>query len=71
LDVEGFNATMLLPAMAGLAGGLGAVDGPLGGTDRFDAGVQGLLVGFDLDDEKVPGLPGGLKCFFDSAWHRR
>ena len=26
--------------------------------------MQGLLVGFDLGDQKASGLPGNFKCFF-------
>lgn len=70
-DVERFDQTMLLASVAVAVDARGAVDGLLGGTDRFDRVVQGLLIGFDLGDQKVSGLPGGFKCFFDSAWHRR
>ena len=70
-NVERLNATMLLPAVTVTVDGVGAVDGRLGGTDLFDRLGKGLLVGFDLNDEKVSGIPGCFKRFFDSAWHRR
>ena len=66
-DVEGLDQTMLLAAMAVAVNGRGAVDGLLGGTDRVDGIVQGLLVGFDLGDEKAPGIPSRFKGFPDYA----
>ncbi len=66
-DVERFDQTMLLASVAVAVDARGAVDGLLGGTDRFDRVVQGLLIGFDLGDQKVSGLPGGFKCFPDYA----
>ena len=62
---------MLLATVTVAVDGPGAVDGLLGGTDRVDGIVQGLLVGFDLGDQKASAIPGGFKGFFDSAWHRR
>ena len=70
-DVEGLDQAMLLSAMAVAVDGRGAVGGLVGGTDRFDRLVQGLLVGFDLGDEKASGIPGRFKAFFGSASHRR
>ena len=52
-NVERLNATMLLPAVTVTVDGVGAVDGRLGRTDLFDRLGKGLLVGFDLNDEKV------------------
>ena len=70
-DVERLDQPMLLATVAVALDGQGAVHGLLGGTDRFDGIVQGLLVGFDLGDQKASGIPRGFKGFFDSAWHRR
>jgi hypothetical protein len=60
-DVERLDPTMLLSTVADAVDGLGAVGGLLGGTDRFDGIVQGLLVGFDLGDQKASGIPRGFK----------
>lgn len=70
-DVERLDQAMLLSAMAVAVNGLGAVGGGLGGTDLRDRVVEGRLIGFDLDDEEISGVPGSLKSFFDSAWRRR
>ena len=70
-DIEGLDQTMLLSAMPVALDGLGAVGGRRGGADRFEGIVQDRLVGFDLGDQDVSGIPGGFKGFFDSAWHRR
>lgn len=70
-DVERLDPTILLSAMAVAVDGLGAVGGRVDGTDRFDPVVQGLLVGFDLGDEKASCILGRFKGFFDSASHRR
>lgn len=70
-DIEGLDPPMLLAAMAVAIDGFGAVGGGLGGADRLGRVEQGRLVRLDLDDEEVPGVLGGLKCFFDSAWRRR
>lgn len=70
-DVERLDPTMLLSTVAVAVDGLGAVGGLLDGTDRFDPVVQGLLVGFDLSDQKASCIFGRFKGFFDSASHRR
>jgi hypothetical protein len=69
-DIEGFDETMLLPAMFVAIDGFGTVGGRQGGAEGFDRVVQGLLVVLELGDEDVSGIPGRLKCFFDSAWRR-
>lgn len=70
-DVEGLDPAMLLSAMTVALDGFGTVDGGLGGTERHQLVMERRLVGLDLDDEEVSGVPGRLECFFDSAWHRR
>ena len=70
-DIEGLDQTMFLAAMPVALDGLGAVDGWLDMADRFQGLVQDRLVGFDLGDQDVSAIAGGLKGFFDSAWHRR
>ena len=62
-DIEALDVTMLLSAMSGSVDGLGAVGGFLGDADRVDCVEQGLLVGFDLDDEEVSGIACGFKGF--------
>jgi len=62
---------MLLPTMPVALDGLGAVDGRLDIADRFQGLVEDRLVGFDLGDQDVSGIAGGLKGFFDNAWRRR
>jgi hypothetical protein len=69
-DIEGFDETVLLPAMFVAIDGFGAVGRGPGGAEGFDRVVQGLLVVLDLGNEDVSGIPGRLKCFFDSAWRR-
>jgi hypothetical protein len=69
-DIEGFDETVLLPAMFVAIDGFGAVGARQGGAEGFDRVVQGLLVVLDLGDQDVSGVPGRLKCFFDSAWRR-
>ena len=69
-DIEGFDETMLLPAMFVAIDGFGAVGGRQGGAEGFDRVVQGLLVVLDLGNEDVSGIPGRFKRFFDSAWRR-
>jgi hypothetical protein len=69
-DIEGFDETVLLPAMFLAIDGFGAVGRRPGGAQGFERFVQGLLVGLDLGDEDISGVPGRLKCFFDSAWRR-
>jgi hypothetical protein len=69
-DLEGFDETMLLPAMFVAIDGFGAVGGGPGGAEGFDGVVQGGLVVLDLGNQDVSGVPGRLKCFFDSAWRR-
>ena len=70
-DVERLDQPMLLAAMAVAVDSRGAVDGLLGGTDRFDGIAQGLLVGFDLGDQKASGIPGVFKGFFRQCMARR
>jgi hypothetical protein len=70
-DIEGFDETMLLPAMFVAIDGFGAVGGGPGGAEGFDRVVQDRLVVLDLGDQDVSRVPGRLKCFFDSAWRRR
>src|SRR5512134_2625677 len=70
-DIEGLDQTMLLSAMPVALDALGAVGGRLGGADRAQGFVEDLLVGFDLGDQETSRIAGGLKRFFDSAWHRR
>jgi hypothetical protein len=67
-DIEGFDETMLLPAMFVAIDGFGAVGGRQGGEEGFDRLVQDRLVVLDLGDQDVSGIPGRLKRFFDSAW---
>jgi hypothetical protein len=55
---------MLLSAMTAALDGLGAVDGRLGGADRFQRLIQDRLVGFDLGDQDISGLASGFKSFF-------
>jgi hypothetical protein len=69
-DIEGFDATMLLPAMFVAIDGFGAIGGGPGGAECFDRLVQDRLVVLDLGDQDVSGIPGRLKGFFDSAWRR-
>ena len=69
-DIEGFDETMLLPAMFVAVDGLGAIGGGPGGAEGFDRVVQDRLVVLDLGNQDVCGIPGRLKRFFDSAWHR-
>jgi len=69
-DIEGFDATMLLPAMFVAIDGFGAVGGGPGGAEGFDRVVQDRLVVLDLGDQDISGIPGRLKRFFDSAWRR-
>lgn len=69
-DIEGFDETMLLPAMFVAVDGFGAVGGGPGGAEGFDRVVQDRLVVLDLGNEDVSGVPGRLKRFFDSAWRR-
>jgi hypothetical protein len=63
-DVEGLDHAVLLSAMPVALDGLGAVGGRLGVADRFEGLVQDLLVGFELGDQKVSGIPGGFKRFW-------
>ena len=49
-DVERLDQPMFLATVTVAVDGPGAVDGLLGGADRFDGIVQRLLVGFDLGD---------------------
>ena len=69
-NVERLNATMLLPAVA-MRSTVLALSTASRWHRFFDRLGKGLLVGFDLNDEKVSGIPGCFKRFFDSAWHRR
>ncbi|MFO1156273.1 MAG: hypothetical protein U1E43_05640 [Rhodospirillales bacterium] len=62
-EVEGLDQPMLPATVAVALDGAGAVDALVGGTDRFDRPVQGVLVGFDLGDQKVSGIPRGFKGF--------
>ena len=70
-DVEGFDQTMLLPTMADAPFGVDRIKGMRGGTNLGDRVEQGFLVGLDLGEEEIAGVPGCLKSFFDSAWRRR
>ena len=70
-DIEGFDETMLLPAMFVAIDGFGAVGGRQGGAQGFDRVVQDRLVVLDLGNQDVSGVPGRFKRFFDSAWRRR
>ena len=66
-DIEGLDQTMLLSAMPVALDALGAVGGRLGGADRVQGFVEDLLIGFDLGDQEISRIAGGLKRFFDSA----
>ena len=70
-DLEGFDETMLVSAMALLVDGQGRVDRAVSGRDGLDGIEQSLLIGFDLGDQEIAALSGRFKGFFDSAWHRR
>ena len=69
-DIEGFDETMLLPAMFVAIDGCGACGGGPGGAEGFDRVVQDRLVVLELGDQDVSGIPGRLKRFFDSAWRQ-
>lgn len=70
-NVEYFDPAVFLSAMTVAVGGFVRVGRVVGVTDCFNVGEQGWLIGFDLGEEEIPGIFGGLKCFFDSAWRLR
>ena len=41
------------------------------GGKVLERGEQGRLIGFDLGEQRVAGVTGGLKGFFDSGARRR
>ena len=71
LDVEGFNFTGFMAAMALGIDAFEAVGRRLGGGDALERGQQGRLVGLDLGEQGVAAVTGRLKGFFDNAGRRR
>ena len=70
-DLEGFDETPLVSAMALLVDGQGGVERLVCGRDRLEGIEQDLLIGLDLGDQEIVGLTCRLKGFFDNAWRRR
>ena len=70
-NLEGFDETMLMSAMALLLDGQGTVERLAGGRDRFDVIEQALLIDLDLSDQEIAAFSGRLKGFFDNAWRRQ
>ena len=62
--VEGFDRAMLLASMAGWVVGREGVGRRGRGADCRRPVEQGRLVGFDLGDQGVSRILGGLKGFF-------
>ncbi len=71
LDVEGFNFTGFMTAVAPGIDAFEAVGRRLGGGDALECGQQGRLIGFDLGEQGVAAVAGRLKGFFDSGERRR
>ena len=71
LDVEGFNFTGFMAAVALGIDAFEAVGRRLGGGDALERGQQGRLVGLDLGEQGVAAVAGRLKGFFDSGGRRR
>ena len=69
LDVEGFNFTGFMAAVAPGIDAFEAVGRRLGGGDALERGQQGRLIGLDLGKQGVAA--GRLKGFFDNAGRRR
>ena len=69
LDVEGFNFTGFMAAVAPGIDAFEAVGRRLGGGDALEGGQQGRLIGLDLGKQGVAA--GRLKGFFDNAGRRR
>ena len=70
-DLEGFDETSLVSAMALLVDGQGGIERLVYGRNGLESIEQGLLIGLDLGDQIIAGLPCRLKGLFDSAWRRR
>ena len=70
-DLEGFDETSLVSAMALLVDGQGGIERLVCARDGLEGIEQGLLIGLDLGDQEIVGLACRLKGFFDNAWHRQ
>ncbi|MFO1156490.1 MAG: hypothetical protein U1E43_06855 [Rhodospirillales bacterium] len=71
-EVEGLDQQpMLLATVAVALDGAGAVDALVGGTDRFDRPVQGVLVGGATWATRKFPVSSRFQRFFDSGGHRR
>ena len=68
---EGLDPAALLPAVRRLADRLDTVGRTFGGADGFKGVVKRWLIGLDLGNQEIAGVPGGFKCFFDSEWRPR
>ena len=71
LDVEGFNFTCFMTAVALGIDAFEAVGRRLGGGDALERGQQGRLIGLDLGEQGVAAVARRLKGFFDSGERRR
>ena len=63
-DVEGLDQAVLLSAVSVAIDGAVLVERRQVGAGAFERVVQRRLVGFDLGDQDVCGVSGGLEGFF-------
>jgi hypothetical protein len=71
VDIEGLDQTVFLTAVALAVDRFEALDRRLVGDDVLERGQQARLVGLDLGEQRVAGVAGEFKGFFDSAARRR
>ncbi len=71
LNVEGLDQAGFMTAVALGIDALAALDRRLLGGDLLERGQQARLVGLDLGEQRVVGVAGRLKGFFDSGARRR
>jgi hypothetical protein len=71
LDIEGFDQTVFLTAVALAVDTVEAPDGRLIFGDVPERRQQARLVGLDLGEQGVAAVTGRLKGFFDSVGRRR
>jgi hypothetical protein len=71
LDIEGFDQTVFLTAVALAVDRFEALDRWLVDREVLERGQQGRLGGLDLGEQRVAAVTGCLESFFGSAGRRR
>jgi hypothetical protein len=70
-DIEGVDLAGLVAAVAPRIDAAEALGRGLGRGDGLERGQQARLVGLDLGEQRVAGVAGEFKGFFDSGARRR